>query len=435
MAHQAHAIPWHTLADHLKFTPNNSRYLDITNLYPRCKPDQGKQLQHFARVFASVLTEYSVVERRKYAAEYTAPEDSEVIISDTTAKNIEKVMREYTKAKIKQDPDAEKDPLRPRKRTIEPWIDSSTYNDCHPCDSLLETDELLRTLILYGEMDTVFRIACHPQVRLTKMWRQGNRFAFDIEGYGLCELKETALLAYICLNVFHLKPELYDPIMRARMLSRKATQNESMVSPEMYDYRRTAAYQRMLVYCTGIGYSYPHYGAHKIPHREFFGVPHGMYINRTQWRTPCPTDPVIYGRAHLNALTNKNFPHQYVPGKSDIPVVIALFRKCGLPPEIALQILDLAEYIPRGRLYIRDDPLHLDNAEELKKYLGYCWKLLVRIDMTLKANGQWLDWESEVADAVYKLFGQAYPKMSEVVVDYGTERQDVAERRARRRFV
>ncbi|PVH95691.1 hypothetical protein DM02DRAFT_507128, partial [Periconia macrospinosa] len=384
MAHQAHAIPWQTLADNLKFTPASARYLGITNLYPRSKPGQAKQLQHFARVFARVLCEYAAIERKKYAAEYTPPRDDEVIISDTSFRNIENVVKEYMKEVVERFPELENDLLPQRERTIKPWIAASRWNSCHPADSLLETDELLRTLVLRGEMDTLFRIASHPQVRLDILWLEGRKFAFDVGGYGLCELKESALLAYICLNVFYLKPELYDPTMRSRMLNAKSQRkNQTPLPPDTYDYRLTAAYQQTLVSCTGTGYPYAHYGAHKIPHREFFGVPYGTYTSQPHWYTltPYTIPPSPFGKSTLRDLVDKNFPYKYIPSKADVRLVISLLRTRGLPTELALQILDLAAYVPRGRLRIREDPLHAENADELKKYLGYCWIILVRIDM------------------------------------------------------
>jgi hypothetical protein len=338
MAHQAHAIPFQSLADNLKFVPANTRYLGITNLYPRSKPGQAKQLQHFARAFARTLGEYAAIERKKYAAEYTVPEDDEIIISDATADNIHNVVREYMKQAVERDPDRHKELLPRRRRTIWHWIDVSTWNSCHPSDCLLHTDELLRTLIMRGEMETVFRIAAHPQVRFDQIWTQNGRFAFELGGYGLSELKETALLAYICLNVLHLKPELYDPTIRAQTLRDRAARHEALAAPDMYDYRLTAAYQQMLVYCTGLGYPYADYGAHKLPHREFFGVPYGMYTAPVQWHDHVPRTPSArrYGQTPLADLTAKTFPHKHIPSQSSIPTVIALLRSLKLPTELAL---------------------------------------------------------------------------------------------------
>ncbi|KAH7117658.1 hypothetical protein B0J11DRAFT_536438 [Dendryphion nanum] len=440
MAHQAYALPWQTLADNFKFVHANPRYHSLTNLYPCSKPGQGKQLQHFAKVFARVISDYATIERKKYDEEYAPPDhDDDIIISDTTVKNIKNVVNEFMKQELEEDPSFGTEPLLQRDRTMGPWMDVMTWNSCHPGRCIVVMDELLKTLLLYGEMETLFRIAAHPRIRLSKMWTDHRQFAFDLDDYGFGEVKEAALLAYICLNVFFLKPELYDPECRQQMLKEKAKRKIPVMSPEVYDYRLTAAYQQMLVYCTGTGYPYANHGAHKIPHREFYGVPFGMYTSRVHWHDK-RNYYLRYGRFPLRDLVDKNFPTKYIPNKSDIPTVINLLHKKNLPTELALQILELADYTSRGRLPVRDDPLSFDNAEELKKYLSYCWKLLVRTEMLLKANGTSLDWEYEVTEVIYKLFGLPYPQMSTVAVERKWVVDDIVpgevnEGRKRRTFI
>jgi hypothetical protein len=96
----------------------------------------------------------------------------------------------------------------------------------------------------------------------------------------------------------------------------------------------------------------------------------------------------------------------HIPSRDEVPVVLELLGKKGLPTELGLQVMDMAEYRAVGRLAVRDDPLHAKNAEELTKYLGYCWKLLVRVNMLCRAgvHGQKKDWEAEVTNALWSLF-------------------------------
>lgn len=363
------------------------------------------------------MDEHSTIERKKYSTEYSPPEHGdEIVIPDTTMTNIRNVVREYMKGYRRDSSEAEKDPISLIGRTMSTWISVSQNTDCHPGDEDIFTDELLRTLILYDEMDVLFRIAAHPVVCLPKLWTQGGKFAFELGGWGLSELKEAALLAYVCLNVLHLKPELYDPKMREQMLEEQTMRHVQTLPPETYDYRLTSAYQQMLVFCTKTGDVYPHYGAHKIPHREFYGIPFGMYTAKVRWHSPGNYGHTVhYGVVSPPDLVDKNFPQKHVPSKGDIVLVQNLFRLFKLPTGIIQMILDMADYTPKGRLYTHSDPLHIDNVEELKKYLAYCWKLLVRVDMLMKANGTRLDWEYEVAEAIYKLFGIPYPKMSILV--------------------
>lgn len=254
-------------------------------------------------------------------------------------------------------------------------------------------------------MAPLFRIVADPRIHLSRMWSERRRFAFDVGGYGLCEIVETALRAYICLNVFFLKPELYDAEMKRNAYDPKVTRNVPAVPPELYDYRLTAAYQRMLVYNTGSKYPDWIYGVHRIPHREFFGVPVGMYHEGYVQRRK-------YGEVTISELVDKDSPYKYIPNKSDIPVMISLLQMKRLPTELALQILEFADYTPKGRLPVRDDPLHIDNAEELRKYLAYCWKLMVRVEMLTS-----VDWELEVTEVIWKLFGQSCPRMITIDID------------------
>ncbi|KAK3203086.1 hypothetical protein GRF29_112g188247 [Pseudopithomyces chartarum] len=345
---------------------------------------------------------------------------------------IRNVAQEYMKGHAREYPEGVENPIPHIDKTMKTWISVSQNTDCHPDSEDLLTDELLRTLILYGEMDVLFRIASHPDVCLPKLWTQGGKFAFDLGCWGLSEVKETALLAYICLNVFYLKPELYDSKMRERMLKEKSQRHSQTLPTEAYDYRLTSAYQQMLVYCTGTGDPNPHHGAHKIPHREFFGVPFGMYTSMVPWHSTASYHNKHFGMVPLQDLVDRKFPQKHVPSKGDVLLAQKIFRALKVPRDITLRILEVAEYTPKGRLQTHGDPLHIDNAEELRKYLAYCWKLLVRVDMLMKENGALVDWEYEVAEAIYKLFGVRYPQMSKLVKK---EEEELARLAGKRTFL
>lgn len=185
----------------------------------------------------------------------------------------------------------------------------------------------------------------------------------------------------------------------------------------------------MLVYCTGTGDPNPHHGAHKIPHREFFGVPFGMYTSIVPWHSTASYHTKPFGMVPLQDLVDRKFPQKHVPSKGDVLQVQKMFRTPKFPRDITLRILEVAEYTAKGRLHTHSDPLHIDNAEELRKYLAYCWKLLVRVDMLIKENGALVDWEYEVAEAIYKLFGVRYPQMSKLVKKEEEELARLAGRR------
>ncbi|KAF2463437.1 uncharacterized protein BDR25DRAFT_319960 [Lindgomyces ingoldianus] len=428
MAHQSHSLPWQTLADNFKFVHTNARYHGRTNLYPCFKHGQGNQLQHFARVFATLLNDFSTQERAKYPAFYTPPESDEVFISDASVSRIAKTVKEYkAHSWLYGDIHRPEDlALRPEERRIQFWITNIQDGSRYPPQSVHEMLELLKTLLLWGEMDPLFRLAAHSDVWLPRVW--------SIETYadhGWADVKNLALTAYICLNVLYLKPELYDATMREEKMKDLKKRNEAIPSPEQFDYRLTSSYQETLVRCTWVR-GCDNFDVCTYPHREFYGAPRGTYT-QAPWN-----QREQFGRVHPSYLIEHKFQNKYVPGKHDIPIVINLLGRKGLPAELALLVLDFANYTPQRRLLVPDDPLHPENGEQLRKYLSYCWNLLVRTDMLLKANGSWIDWEYEVTDVIHQLWGVPYPKMSTTVHSFeykGRMEHEVDPHRTRRIFV
>jgi hypothetical protein len=271
-------------------------------------------------------------------------------------------------------------------RRLSYWVNEG-WCRLHGTNIENDTTELLKTLVFHNEVDVLLRIASHPLVH------QEYRFELpyvpnDDRQYGWGDIMRTALEAYITLNVFYLKPETHDP-------QRKSAQGKDWI-----DYRRTSSYQKMLIHCTGeCGFD-----TYTYPHREFFGVPRGMYLNYPSAKR------LLYGCVTLQVL-RENRAKIYLPTLSDIPVVVNYLGEKGLPPELALTILEFAEYVPYGRLDIADDPLHPDNEMELRRYLSYCWQLLVQCDMLAKASGKRISWINEVKEVIWQLWGEDFPKM------------------------
>ncbi|KAF1977602.1 hypothetical protein BU23DRAFT_452997 [Bimuria novae-zelandiae CBS 107.79] len=398
MAHQAHAIPWHALADNLKYLHCSPRNHGVTNLYLRKTKAQKqvKELRHFVRGFVRALEDYVSVERKKYNETPVAPEEDEILIPDDRVRRIARTaLLQKGSATVGSIAvshsldDITSCPLdsilSPYERSTKRFMRDTETNEGDMFSEAREACELTKNMLMYGEMDALFRLAAHPQVRFYRLWHE-DHYA-NSHGFGLYKLVQAALKAYICLNIITIKPELWDTASRDALIA------------------TIAAYQHMLLDCTGMPYGYM-CDAHTYPHREFFGIPRGVF--RFEY------DDTRYGRwqkQHLGTqsipeLAHDSFRNIHIPSKRDIPVVINLLGKKGLPAELALQIMELAEYVPVGRLPVRDDPFHKDNADELKQYLGYCWKLLVRMDMLSKAgvHGRKLDWEAEVMDALYALF-------------------------------
>jgi hypothetical protein len=280
-------------------------------------------------------------------------------------------------------------PLTTDERRVSYWANEGCCR-YHGTNVENDTTELLKTLIFHNEMDVLLRISSHPLVH------QEYRFSLlgvhnDDKEYGWAEIMRTTLEAYITLNVFYLKPETHDP-------QRKSAQGRDWI-----DYRRTSSYQKMLIHCT----RECAFNTYTCPHRKFFGVPQGMYRNYPPW---CPGKRLLYGCVTLQAL-RKNGMKTYLPTLSDIPVVVNYLGVKGLPPELALTILEFAEYVPYGKLDIADDPLHPENEMELRRYLSYYWQLLVRCDMLAKAGGKRISWINEVKEVIWQLWGEDFPKM------------------------
>ncbi|KAJ8118104.1 hypothetical protein OPT61_g844 [Boeremia exigua] len=393
-------ISWQTLADNVKFMHCNPRNRGITNLYLRKKPNQDKELQYFASGFARALSTYAQVERKKYVASPIPPELDERVIPEEAVRKMARTVLHY-----KGQLDELHESNFSNALSLYECTPRRFVSDTHPCEGdmfhgLRDCCEQTKTMLIYGEMNSLFHLAAHPEVRFYRLWDED--IYANANGFGLNKLKDSMLQAYICLNIMVLKPELYDPTSRQAFLQAEMNAHRTTSDPNLYDYRLTAAYQRMLLCCTGVPCAPNYCEAHTYPHREFFGIPRGMLLFNHWYARRKQCQP---GTVRIGDLAEEEFRGVHLPSKADVEIVLDCFRKKKLPTELALQILDMAEYKPIGRLWIREDPLHVANAEELKKYLSFCWKVLVRINMLVEECGKSLDWESEVADAICTLLG------------------------------
>jgi hypothetical protein len=392
MAHQAQALPWQATADHFKFSYKNLGYHDRTNLYPCFKPGQGKQLQRFAKVFARLMDSASAKERKKYPETLTPPKEDEVFIPDSTVKRIATTVKWYKTI-------WPEDKLSDVERKLPYWRDSfEALIRVQPRREIRQTMDLLRTLIMYGEMLPLLRLATHPDIRLPTMdpYPTGS-----FEDFGWTDIKNSALIAYVCLNMFFTKPELYNPASRSQKLAEMEEKLGLVYTEEMFDYRNTSSYQKMLTRVTLTRVN-SDFGVCALPHRQFFGIDKDMVT--TQYANQS------LGVGPPAQLLNAKYRSWYVPIASDVSTVYSILYTL-VPAQVAFQILNSADYKAKRTTPVPHDPLHADNAKVLKGYLAYCWNVLVRIDMLVKAGGKWIDWEYEVTEVIYHLWGVAHPKM------------------------
>jgi hypothetical protein len=135
------------------------------------------------------------------------------------------------------------------------------------CNSILEyhhdSVELIKLLILHNEMSVLFKVCASPDFDLSRNWWS---FPYDSpQDNGWAEGLRSALMSYVCLNVFFLKPETWDPA---------AAREENDAGIAVTDYRNTTSYQRTLFRCT----AKTKLDMYTYPYREFFGVAEGAYV-------------------------------------------------------------------------------------------------------------------------------------------------------------
>lgn len=429
MAHQTHNIAWSAATAHLKpIFPPAPPSKEPSNLYVRDKPNQARDLQYFVKTFAGNLREHTRCERAKYPATLDVPSRDDVLLSDAAVRRItptvlrarlracwsivgsdygyphhdeyrnimeKKPMRgRYTLCPHTEAPAAHvgrSDPsqrctciLPFAERKVSAFLPKGEQRHMHPWLPGIDLHsffnmEVAKSLIMHDQMEPLLRICRHPENELAA-WQVPDRHPHhhhhDQEGLGWNEIYLSALDAYLALNLLYSFPQLWDP-SRGRTPGR--------------DYRSTFMYQKMLRNCAGCGDTSE---IAKFPHRDFLGLDDVSIMRDSHFR-----------RDDAGMLPFPLFQYQYISHSRPFPLsqadaryVFTLLQSMGggLPAEIVEHILNLAEYRPNGRLRRPDNPLHADNWDELRKYLTYCWQLLVRCSMLAAELGDEIDWESLV---------------------------------------
>jgi hypothetical protein len=258
--------------------------------------------------------------------------------------------------------------------------------------------ELTKTLLLYGEMEALLRIAAHPEVDFDCNWALPYFCGGITSGIG--DTMRCALTSYVFFNVVYLHPEIWDPEAKQKCVAEKRTQG-MVVKEEEVDYRKMVSWEKLVSRCTG----WRRYDVHTYPHRLFFGVSEDDYDGRNWHKFPG------WGREyrkHPSLQTEKERTatrETYLPVFEDIEIVLFYLRCKGLPTEIGLQILAHASFKPERRLPVAKDPLNPANREELMKYLSWCWKVLIWCDVLMTASGRKISWVYEVTDVIRELWG------------------------------
>ena len=270
---------------------------------------------------------------------------------------------------------------------LDHWRAAFKCKRCCHAESSCNFNNKIKILLLHGQMKPLLRLASSPGIHLEKFFYLNFSFPIDRDcGWGA--ILHTALAAYLILNILFLKPETWPSTPHKPARSRAGGE-----TPQ--DYRLTAAYQRMVRHCTGKRI----FDVEALPHRLFFGMPLGA-LHLTG------SDKLLVGRFPLQAQFSTDFKGSHIHSIADVDAVFGILRFAKhLPTELALEIMKLAAYEPQSRLGVVDDPLHPDNADELRKYLRYCWRLLVHCEVLAVACGnKKILWEEEVKECVKMLF-------------------------------
>lgn len=199
MAHQAHNIPWRLLTSNLVWKAPGPYNNFATNLYPRMKPNQAKDLTHFVNAFVKNLDEHSICERKKYPEHYDLPQPSDVILDDAIVRKIMPTVRRWRQAwgvsgwcpsgacrfhttwdrgtRTWLPPETcHCEPIPQEERLMSAFLRQPIENDYfefHVNNDAFFNLEIVKTLLLYGEMDTILRICAHPDVCLKEWYRRG----------------------------------------------------------------------------------------------------------------------------------------------------------------------------------------------------------------------------------------------------------------------
>lgn len=190
MAHQATNIPWGVLASNLKW--RRARKIGNGGLHFRFKPQQGKELHYFVEAFIRNVRNHAQTSRKKYPDTYEATHPDGIILDDAVVRKISPTIRLWL--------------AQERERSLlQPSVDSTHGGPCpytgdercqypipceerkassfcreyrlNPCYRFFEDNgkgffnqEIVKTLLLYGEMDAILRVCAIPNVCLREWW-------------------------------------------------------------------------------------------------------------------------------------------------------------------------------------------------------------------------------------------------------------------------
>lgn len=419
MAHQAHNIPWTVLASTLKLKNSNRCQHDAENFHLRREPDRGKKLSYFANAFVRNALDHARCEREKYPKEYDPPNINDIVVTDDISSTIEATVHRW---RLHDDVHNKFGPVqRPEQRTpcrhskedrtcrcalplnerkMSAFLRKYESNTCYEFFKINKDAffnlEVVKTLLLYGEMDTILRVCADPRVDL-KTWWEKSKCQCEKADLGWDKICSLAMGAYIILNLLHCFPETWDDA---------GTPSDK--------YTSVKAYQHLVRRCTKSGWTSE---IATYPHRQFFGIESGRFktnpepYDKARWGHILPGKYARLMYYPYGLMTYEEFlvfeqPACCQPHATDVSHMRWILCQKGLPTELSNFILETASYTAQRRLPVPGHPLHQANRVELEKYLKYCWQLLVRCTMLGQALG--MDMELLLGNMVRKSVGRFF---------------------------
>ncbi|OOQ91070.1 hypothetical protein PEBR_02372 [Penicillium brasilianum] len=402
MAHQPHKIPWDLIASLLRWSDGTSSdYVRNSKSLPSCPfRTPRRKLSEFSRIVSDLLEEAVASARAKYPARYDPPAEDEVLLDDRIIRKIEDDVIQWRESPDAIETGVDKSPPIPR----EMRLTSAFLHDLreHDCGKFTEVNgkgffnlEIIKLLIIHGEMEPVLRACAHENAAIGKWERAGTYDA------GWDMLHRHALSAYLSLNIIYCLPEFWDPAAGGK--------------PKK-DYRDTRTYQAMLRDCTA-----PSTTSEVVtyPHRNFFDIAPDLFptfeasvADKERWRNKldfCSQRGTIkkkhYGMLPFDDFITLEIPRpQYIPDTSDVTIVQGILLQY-LPFELVLLVMEGARYKAKRSLTIPHDPLHPLNRKALDEYLEHCWQILVRCRMMDKEIDPYgSKWYSNISYAMRRLW-------------------------------
>jgi hypothetical protein len=460
MAHNSDKLPWEGLASAFELRRTNPCQHGANNLHARgTQRDSQTEVAKFVQTFMRRIAEDAAQQRKQYPEEYEAPDENEVIISNEAAARIEPTVRRWHPEEYWPDGDGDLETFKQpttgklcphtdesaecgcvlafRERRISAFQRQQIQNDCYEFMKYNKESfhnlEVVKTLILHGEMDPILRSCAYEECQLAKWWEH-RECQCTSATLGWRRIYEYGIKMYFVLNILYCFPETW----------------ESDGSP-IDDYRNMKAYQQAIRSSTECGHrseipTYPHLDFFGIETDQFrcypqpFDVPRWRHImtfdkwgfERYQkglyWFDDSGDEADVksgddastklekesstggdseddssddseeedpeevrnrfhtlefypYGLMSYEDFLNFEKPMDFQPVPSDIPHVRWILCQKGLPVELSDCILEYAYYAPRGSLPVPGKPLHPQCRQELDRYLEHCWQLIVRCYM------------------------------------------------------